>query len=69
MRLIELHNGILRYSLNTDFITNVGAMGLKSGCHIWILGEPTQEPVYCDESYEEVIRLIRESERGTDEKM
>lgn len=68
MRLIELHYGGRRYSLNVDFITGVASLD-EGGCSVWVLGEPDDRPNTCDESYEEVIRLIQESERGTDEKM
>lgn len=64
MKLIELHNGGLRYSLNADFITGVASLD-EGGCSVWVLGVPDDRPNICDESYEDVIRLIQESERGT----
>lgn len=59
MKLIELHNGGLRYSLNVDFITAVALLD-EGGCSVWVLGEPDDRPNTCDESYEEVIRLIQD---------
>lgn len=63
MRLIELHSGGRRYSLNVDFITAV-ALADKGGCRVWLLGEPVDNPNSCDESYEEVIQLIKEAANG-----
>ena len=63
MRLIELHNGGRRYSLNTDFITGVAWLG-EGGCYVWLLGEQNRNPYFCDESYEEVIQLIKEATNG-----
>jgi len=63
MRLIELHSGGRRYSLNADFITGV-AWPDEGGCYVRMLGEPTGNPNFCDESYEEVIQLIKEATNG-----
>ena len=60
MKLIELHYGGRRYSLNVDFITGVAFLD-GGGCHVWVLGEPVGNPSVCDESYEEVIQLIKEA--------
>lgn len=63
MRLIELHYGGRSYSLNADFITVVDRLD-EGSCYVWLLGEPTDSPHYCDESYEEVIQLIKEAANG-----
>lgn len=60
MRLIELHYGECRYLLNVDLITSV-SLADKGGCRVWVLGEPVDNPNVCDESYEEVIKLIKEA--------
>lgn len=60
MRPIELHYNGRRYSLNADFITSVSSAD-EGGCYVWLLGEPTSNPDSCDESYEEVIQLIKEA--------
>lgn len=63
MRLIELHYGGRSYSLNADFITEVDRLD-EGGCYVWLLGEPIDSPHSCDESYEEVIQLIKEATNG-----
>lgn len=58
MKLIEVHNNGYDLAINIDFISGVYA-DHGGGCRVYMHCEA--EPFYVDESYTEVLRLIKEA--------
>lgn len=62
MKFIELHFGS-KYALNVDYIVAVNPK-TNGGCEIFTVGDKAGDSWNSDESYEEVMRMIREASDG-----
>ena len=61
MKLIELHYDGNPYSLNVDYIAAVNPLTYDDGCEVYMVGDVKDEQWNCDESYDEVLRMIKEA--------
>lgn len=59
MILIELHYHGKRFSVNADYIAAVNSKQNEDGCEIFMVGDRADEFWNADESYEEVIELLK----------
>lgn len=64
MKFIELHYRKEPYSVNVDYIAAVNPKDYCGGCEVYMVGDVKNEYWNCDESYEEVLRLIKEASDG-----
>ena len=64
MKLIELHCNGNPFSLNVDYIVSVLKRDEES--EVYMVGDMLNEGYKPDESYEEVLRLIKEATNGNE---
>ena len=63
MKFIELHYKGAKYSLRADYIAAVNQR-FEKGCEVYLVGDRLNEAWNTDESYEEVLLLIKEASDG-----
>ena len=63
---IEVHCGGMAYSVNVCFIACVAPLDEGDGSRIFSVGDAPGNSCNTDESYEEVMRMIREVENAAD---
>lgn len=66
MKLIELHFDEKPYSLNVDYIAAICPKTADDGCEIYMVGDRMNEYWNSDESYDEVLRMIKEATNGNE---
>lgn len=60
MKFIELHFRGREYSLNADYIVAVNPKESNEGCEVYTVGDRINEAWNADESYEEILRMLKE---------
>ena len=61
MKLIEVHFDEKPYSLNADYIAAIYPKTADDGCEVYMVGDAHGEQWNTDESYDEVLRMIKEA--------
>lgn len=60
MKFIELHFRGSKYCLNADYIVAVNPKESGEGCDVYMVSDRINEAWNTDESYEEILRMLKE---------